>query len=1023
MYMKALISTVRILFIAHVLFTLLLTTTSPAQSTDGTEHIQYDLAISFTLDTNKLNGTARISLPPKEILHLDLRSLNISRILLQQDKRSPRIIEHIGVKLLSLPVSEEKQEIYISFDTTVTIDADNLITPEGITLLHSWYPLPSRDVIFSVSAELPTGFSAVCQSDFLNRKKERIHKFSFSKPEQHIHFVAAPFIVQHQNVRPGLRVFSYFSERNRNLAKEYLDSAADYLKLYENMIGPYPYNHFAIVENPRPTGYGMATFTLLGASVIRLPFIKDTSLGHEILHSWFGNSIRTRTNSGNWVEGLTSYLADHYYREQRQEGAINRKENIGKYLSYNPDAAIIPLKDFRSASHHQPMARSVRSVGYIRGAMVFHELRILIGEEKFFAGIKALYSTFAFKRAGWDDIRKVFEDITGEDLREFFEQRLDRTTLPNIRVKNLIYDSSTPAPALRFTLMQLTTEPFLFRISFKVETTTGHEIFHRTITANQTEISLPLRSPALQLRVDPEYDILRVPGTKEFQPSWSIYMGPAEVSIVAENDERDIFGSFFDLYAQENWSETGPSKTLQQLTRNNLILIGKNNGVAKQLFGPVTHRETGFTLDCRPHPLDSTKSILLLSAENKEQVELAVRKLRHYGKYALLHFENGRLKTKKNHHSEMGLIYRVNTPPLFQPAKSVQTLSEVVTETINSRVYYIGERHTSTADHLLQFQIIEELHRRGADLAIGMEMFPVSSQPALDSYLDPDQNMSEQNFLKQSKYFDVWKYDYRLYRPIINFAKENGIPLIALNTEGKITRSVFRNGSTEKLTEEEKSLLPEERDLSLPGYFDRLQAIHNLHIPEGHDSRALAGFIQAQAIWDETMAENIANYLLNEPMKKMVVIAGSQHTRKDSGVPPRVARRANVQQTTFLNQGEAETALSETADFLVTLVSEPLPPAGKIGLVLQEKEDGKQPYVEIQKSVEASNAAKAGFLLGDRIKAINNIPVQTMADIRIAMVDASPGDKVNIRVERVSGENDTEQINIPVELYSPANIN
>ncbi len=72
------------------------------------------------------------------------------------------------------------------------------------------------------------------------------------------------------------------------------------------------------MENINPTGFGMPTFTLLGTQVLRLPFIKETSLGHEILHSWFGNSIEVRLDSGNWCEGLTTYLADMAYREDQQ---------------------------------------------------------------------------------------------------------------------------------------------------------------------------------------------------------------------------------------------------------------------------------------------------------------------------------------------------------------------------------------------------------------------------------------------------------------------------------------------------------------------------------------------------------------------------------------------------------------------------------------------------------------------------------------------------------------------------------
>ena len=70
--------------------------------------------------------------------------------------------------------------------------------------------------------------------------------------------------------------------------------------MYRQLIGPYPYGKFALVENFWETGYGMASFTLLGPQVIRFPFILNSSYPHEILHNWWGNSVFVDYASGNW---------------------------------------------------------------------------------------------------------------------------------------------------------------------------------------------------------------------------------------------------------------------------------------------------------------------------------------------------------------------------------------------------------------------------------------------------------------------------------------------------------------------------------------------------------------------------------------------------------------------------------------------------------------------------------------------------------------------------------------------------
>ena len=68
-------------------------------------------------------------------------------------------------------------------------------------------------------------------------------------------------------------------------------AGAQYLAMYDQLIGPYPYPKLALVENFWETGYGMPSFTLLGPTVLRFPFILRSSWPHEILHNWWGNGV------------------------------------------------------------------------------------------------------------------------------------------------------------------------------------------------------------------------------------------------------------------------------------------------------------------------------------------------------------------------------------------------------------------------------------------------------------------------------------------------------------------------------------------------------------------------------------------------------------------------------------------------------------------------------------------------------------------------------------------------------------
>ena len=140
------------------------------------------------------------------------------------------------------------------------------------------------------------------------------------QPAEAIELIAGPYQVEerilHREGADPLRVRTYLHAEIADLAKEYLSAIGGYVDLYSRWIGPYPFTEFSVVSSPLPTGFGMPTLTYLGVDVLRLPFIRQTSLGHEILHNWWGNGVYVDFRRGNWSEGLTAFMADYAYRER-----------------------------------------------------------------------------------------------------------------------------------------------------------------------------------------------------------------------------------------------------------------------------------------------------------------------------------------------------------------------------------------------------------------------------------------------------------------------------------------------------------------------------------------------------------------------------------------------------------------------------------------------------------------------------------------------------------------------------------
>ncbi len=335
------------------------------------------------------------------------------------------------------------------------------------------------------------------------------------------------------------------------------------------------------------------------------------------------------------------------------------------------------------------------------------------------------------------------------------------------------------------------------------------------------------------------------------------------------------------------------------------------------------------------------------------------------------------------------------------------------------RVVYVGETHTSYADHLLQYRIIQGLHALNPQLAIGMEMFPASSQNALDAYISSETEMTEAEFLKESHYFQVWRYDWRLFRNIFNFARKNNIPIIGLNIERKSVSKVYKDGHTDNLDDGEKKLIPKDRNLDMAGYQQRLGKIHAMHNKDNNNG-FLPGFVQAQAIWDETMAEAISSYLKENPQKRMVVLAGSQHTRKDSGIPPRVARRINIPQASIVNIGAGHypDSLADEADFFLLAEEVKLTPKGKIGIILSERKTEETTALFIESISPHSKAGEAGLKKDDQLLSINDIAIHEMEDIKISMLDSYPGKTIKVTIQRLTSDQTGEEMTFEVVLSS-----
>jgi uncharacterized iron-regulated protein len=341
---------------------------------------------------------------------------------------------------------------------------------------------------------------------------------------------------------------------------------------------------------------------------------------------------------------------------------------------------------------------------------------------------------------------------------------------------------------------------------------------------------------------------------------------------------------------------------------------------------------------------------------------------------------------------------------------ALPTLSDIMPRLAQKQVVFVGETHNQLGHHLAQLDIIRGLHARHDDLVIGVEYFQVPFQPALDAYILG--RITEKELLQQTEYFERWRFDYRLYRPILQYAREHGIRLLALNIRSEISRKVARSG-IESLSADERAQIPQEIDRSDTAYRERLRSVFEAHRKRGVTPGNFEWFVEAQLLWDETMAETAAEYLRAHPGHHMVILAGSGHLLYGAGIPRRLLRRVPLDSVIVINAGEGVTD-PRMADFLLFPPERELPPAGLLGVFLQQRDD----HVVIA-DVAADGAAKrAGLQKDDVLQALDGTPVSSIADVKIAMLDKQPGERVRVSVERRHPGRAAQVIDVDVALQA-----
>ena len=652
------------------------------------------IQIELVPGEKKLIGRNDITIKTDGTAVLEFRlTKRATRIEVQVNKNPRNFNFENGRLRLALKPPEISGEVQVTIHYSATFDdpvpmhpinMDNpgfgvtaTISEKGSFLLAGagWYPeLVDSTASYRVTVTAPSGLIAVTAGRSLGHRIKNgktVSDWEVKYPVEGLALSVGRYVVE-EKPEGNVTAATYLLPHNRHLAAAYLGATAGYLSFYSDLFGVYPFQKFAVVENFFPTGFGFPSYTLLGGRVLQLPFILRTSLGHEIAHCWWGNGVYVDSTQGNWSEGLTTYVADYRFKEMKSREAArdHRRQWLRNYATL-----VTPQNDFaldRFQSRYDPVTRTI---GYDKGAMVFHMIRRTLGEEAFWGALRDTYRNRLFKRTSWSDLQQAFETRGKRSLQDFFDQWVHRRGSPRFSLDGVRAEHTGSTWQVKGQIIQ--SRPyFSFPLMLALKTRRQTAIQNIFVSGRATSFELEGDHRPQKLTADPDDDIFRRLSPSEIPPAVNALKSSSSVmTVLSEKLDPEVKKAAeilaLSLGLKHNEFVTESELDRQMLAENDILVIGfpRRTDLLQKMPARVTIQSDSFSLNEKlyekpfdtffgvfEHPGAANRIVALFMPLSPQYADKVARKITHYGKYSYLAFQNGKNLDKG--------IWPVETSPL-----------------------------------------------------------------------------------------------------------------------------------------------------------------------------------------------------------------------------------------------------------------------------------------------------------------------------------------------------------------------
>ena len=220
--------------------------------------------------------------------------------------------------------------------------------------------------------------------------------------------------------------------------------------------------------------------------------------------------------------------------------------------------------------------------------------------------------------------------------------------------------------------------------------------------------------------------------------------------------------------------------------------------------------------------------------------------------------------------------------------KTVIDFEGLLARCADANVVTLGENHDDPATHMVELAILEGLARRHGNPILSLEMFERDVQDLLDQYLADE--ITEEEFLENSRPWGNYETD---YRPMVEFARENGFPVIASNVPRPLAHRIAEGGyENVEYTVDELPFISATYEAPPDAYWEMFADTMRMPGMEamGVTEEMIEWYYQSQVMKDETMAESISRAAETDPGAVVYHVNGGFHTADWLGTFSRVRR-------------------------------------------------------------------------------------------------------------------------------------